>query len=684
MQDGPISGDYIGAYLGQDNWQDDGSISSDCNSTPALQRATKCKEQSIQAHPVVRVDHKAEHGDEDRIAVVDHRDGGLEWEKHTATDTRYGDRNRCLLTGVGCIDGQYDNRGAMVGKREIASHQLVGAERRCLCSENICKGNEQHPRETENGQHNCYCISKPYGGYEIPKLSTMCIAVVAVVFAEGYNHLSRTSAWSEEHQSRPGVTNAPLIGRVDATSSTLSMDNTDHGAMQGGFICHTPQQSTALLHQLETGPLCSGHGCFSHFLDIFKWICLSSFLSDRKMPAEDQNGGQLSSTNSSSMANPVLVSSAAGISGGYSNAVTRGSESSQRSIQPETSNDSAGHPAACRLESVREKHLAEGFSEKATELITASWSSGTNTAYQSAWCKWDCWCDQRKIDPFSCDIRFFVNFLAELFDQGLQHRSISAIRSAVSMTHNQIEGTPIGQHPMVTRLLKGIHNSRPPQPRYSEMWDVDVVVKYICSIGDNKELSLKALSLKLAVLMALVDASRTSELAALDIRYRRFKPEGVYFTLASLTKKRTPGKTPREVFFGAYPPNSQLCVVQCLKHYEQRTKEFRGSGEGQSTKLFLSYIKPHKPVTSQRIAHWIKMFLKDAGIDTSIFSAHSVRGASATAAMDKGVTLSDILHTADWSSDTTFRRFYYRPVKDATYAHRVLSVKSDSVCGITC
>ena len=76
------------------------------------------------------------------------------------------------------------------------------------------------------------------------------------------------------------------------------------------------------------------------------------------------------------------------------------------------------------------------------------------------------------------------------------------------------------------------------------------------------------------------------------------------------------------------------------------------------------------------------MFLKDAGIDTSIFSTHSIRGASATAAMEKGVTLSNILHIADWSSDTTFRRFYYRPVKDATYAHRVLSIRSDLVCGI--
>ena len=53
--------------------------------------------------------------------------------------------------------------------------------------------------------------------------------------------------------------------------------------------------------------------------------------------------------------------------------------------------------------------------------------------------------------------------------------------------------------------------------------------------------------------------------------------------------------------------------------------------------LFISYIKPHKPVTLQRIAHRIKDLLGQAGVDTSVFKAHSVQGAAATAALNKGV-----------------------------------------------
>ena len=77
--------------------------------------------------------------------------------------------------------------------------------------------------------------------------------------------------------------------------------------------------------------------------------------------------------------------------------------------------------------------------------------------------------------------------------------------------------------------------------------------------------------------------------------------------------------------------------------------------------LFLSYIKPHGPVTSQTIAHWLKEILGRAGVDTSVFisyKAHSVRGTSSIAALEKGVPIEDIFRTADWSTDSTFRRFY--------------------------
>ena len=101
--------------------------------------------------------------------------------------------------------------------------------------------------------------------------------------------------------------------------------------------------------------------------------------------------------------------------------------------------------------------------------------------------------------------------------------------------------------------------------------------------------------------------------------------------------------------------------MQCLKEYETSTLPFRVVDPARPNRLLLSYIRPHKPITSDTLGRWVKEVLARAGIDTNIFKAHLVRGASATAAHNKGVSLEDILHLADWSTDSMFRRFYYRP-----------------------
>ena len=67
----------------------------------------------------------------------------------------------------------------------------------------------------------------------------------------------------------------------------------------------------------------------------------------------------------------------------------------------------------------------------------------------------------------------------------------------------------------------------------SSEWKVNKTV--VRSLEANDKLSLKILSQKL---VALVEASRSSELLALDLRFRAFKPDGVKFQLPTLTKKR--------------------------------------------------------------------------------------------------------------------------------------------------
>jgi len=64
-----------------------------------------------------------------------------------------------------------------------------------------------------------------------------------------------------------------------------------------------------------------------------------------------------------------------------------------------------------------------------------------------------------------------------------------------------------------------------------------------------------------------------------------------------------------------------------------------------------------------------------SGIEVTLFTAHSTRGASSSAA-DSGITTTDILKAVDWSTESVFRKFYYRPSGDLSYGQAVLSSRS--------
>ena len=214
---------------------------------------------------------------------------------------------------------------------------------------------------------------------------------------------------------------------------------------------------------------------------------------------------------------------------------------------------------------------------------------------------------------------------------------------------------------------------RPPEPKYSHTWSVSQVLDYIKSLGSNEGLSLRVLSLKLVTLLALTAPDRSSDLAKKDLRFRTYHPEGVSFELPGLSKTSKPGDSPKSSFHASFGDDKDLCPVNCLKCYEDNTKDFRPRDINMSNKLFLSYINPHNPVTSSTLARWINNMLQLAGIDTETFSAHSIRGASTSEALKQGVSITEILDMADWSQENTFSKFYYRPRFNVAPGRAVLS-----------
>ena len=369
------------------------------------------------------------------------------------------------------------------------------------------------------------------------------------------------------------------------------------------------------------------------------------------------------------MANTGLVSESSGIVGLPSDSLTLGSQVTSGPAGSITPVGDESNPATSRLACVQRSLQSKGISSNASKLILAAWRPGTNSVYNSAWKKWHCWCIAKKVDPLCPSLADITGFLAHSFDEGLEYRTINTYRSALSGVLPPMEGFPVGQHPLVVRLLKGILNLRPAMPRYQQSWDVNVALDNMRSLPGNQLLPLKVLTQKLVLLLALTAPKRSSELKLLDLRFMRILPEGVVFELPGMTK------TSSEiipVFFAKFDDCESICVLRCLQSYISRTNTFRPLVDPATNQhLLISYHRPHKPVQSCTIARWIKSFLGSAGIDTSIFKGHFTRSASTSKARAGGISLEDVLKMADWTGPS-FLRFYYRPSFTDDFARAVL------------
>ena len=120
---------------------------------------------------------------------------------------------------------------------------------------------------------------------------------------------------------------------------------------------------------------------------------------------------------------------------------------------------------------------------------------------------------------------------------------------------------------------------------------------------------------------------------------------------------------PGHIFTSFYVPEyceQELCTYITLKNYLECTLPVRAV---EHTALLLSYVKPFSPVGSSTLGSWIKNLYEQSCVDTSVFKAHSTRAASASKA-DQTTRIDAALKHIDWSTKSTFRKFYEKPFVD--------------------
>ena len=382
-------------------------------------------------------------------------------------------------------------------------------------------------------------------------------------------------------------------------------------------------------------------------------LLFSTFQFARQMPAEDCYGSSRMYCSNSELANTTLLFQSHGNVGQSTTSSSMSATVTSASTRSSPSASTVSKASTVGMQIIRKSLEGKNISGHSADIILASWRSGTQKQYQTYINKWVNYCCERELDSLHPSVADVIQFLTTLFEKNLSYSSLNTARSALS-TIITVDGMSIGNHPLVVRFLKGVFNLRPPVPRYKEVWDVSIVLRFLNTLSPVSSLSLKNLSLKLVMLLSLVTAQRGQTLHLLDINLMSTYDSSIVFTFNKPLKQSNPRTQVKPLVLKAYTHDESLCVFSTLKEYLQRTETLRVTG----SQLLISFQKPHKAVSRDTISRWIRTVMQLSGINLDVYKAHSARAASVSAAHRAQVPVQEILRKAGWSSAQTFAIYY--------------------------
>ena len=560
----------------------------------------------------------------------------------------------------GRVPGSSDS-GALVTARDGPAYQCARVAGRQVGFEILQGSVARGSCPAQAGQHDSCLTDCEDGLSPVKKMfdsNPRDLGVCSVFREHGYCSAPPGQGQRDSRFSEPRIQGQQ---QLEAVPGNLSGSSETVSVVKSRSVRGSIQPSASAILELETGPSCRGCGRSDDGLEGNGGLRLPTFQVDPTDPEESAKRGCNLTTRSTGVVPAAMVS---GLTG---NVIRKTSAASDIGVPPHsTRRFSSSHVREpethiSRVGGFRGPGKSAELSAKAKELVAKARSSGTTRAYQSGWSKFRGWCDQQQVDPVSCPVEVMVNFLAEQ-----QHLvlfgTLAGYRTAISFFHQRVDGVPVGKHPLVAELMKGAFRDDPPVPRYTETWDVSMVLTYLQKLGPNAGLTQKELTLKLAMLLVLVSRARGHELHGINPEAISWHEDKVVCHILGMTKTKTMSRPQKAFELLRFKESNNIDPVQCLKSYLNMTANQRET-KVQKSHLFLSFVPPHHVVKTCSIARWLRLIMQEAGIDMSKFKAHSTRSAAVSKVPLAGMSVNEIAKLGDWSNASTFYRFYKKDVQ---------------------
>ncbi|KAN0032981.1 hypothetical protein ACTA71_011188 [Dictyostelium dimigraforme] len=241
--------------------------------------------------------------------------------------------------------------------------------------------------------------------------------------------------------------------------------------------------------------------------------------------------------------------------------------------------------------------------------IISTQKAGTSDLLMSSW-------QPSTQNPSDITLVVFMDYLTYLFKlvPSLAYSTINGHRSRLNQLLHLYNKSDIVNDPFIARLMAGIHKLRPASAKYNEIWDANLVFKYLSKINVLPKFTYSALLHKTLVLCKMFGLARSSDLVKWSLNNLIISADSIKGPVINSKEQRNDNNSNLSILelTSLDDDNSSVCPVRHLKSLLLAASKRRSTNSGNSV-----FIQNNgDPPSTKEINEIAVSTLSKSGIDS--------------------------------------------------------------------
>jgi site-specific recombinase XerD len=273
----------------------------------------------------------------------------------------------------------------------------------------------------------------------------------------------------------------------------------------------------------------------------------------------------------------------------------------------------------------------------------------TRKGYRSDLAHFAAFCQAQNVPALPATPSTVAAYLVSLADAGFKPATLSRRLASIAKAHSaaQLDSPTSMKHAVVKEVWAGIKRTVGTAQTAKAAATVDYLKLMLAHVPDT----LSGLRDRAVLLLGFAAALRRSELVALEVEDVHYVPEGLVLTIRG---SKTDQERAGQKVAIALGTTTETCPVRSLRAWLLAA----GISSGPLFRAVNRWEQVQaKPLTDQVVALLVKRYAELAGLDSAVFSGHSLRAGLATSAALAGATERVIMRQTRHKSEAMVRRY---------------------------